>query len=160
MTSQAQEYKLFLTEQETQAIEIAAETLIEIPSKNNNRPKLSQAFHLKDFSSSCHLLPFIRSVYMFQCLELKEIVLSVILIERLYNRAYIDKDSIHGAVTISCLLAIKYSSDKVAYKSFSNMLNVSRNQIVSAEKEFLSLIEYEVHIDEETYKLYEQELVL
>ena len=87
------------------------------------------------------------------------LMLILIYIDRFCEMNYVTLNfyNIHKLIIASMIAAIKYNEDNILKNDFyAKVCGVSKKEIDTLEYEFLSLIEFSLYVDEETFKQYDR----
>ena len=87
------------------------------------------------------------------------LMLILIYIDRFCEMNYINLNffNIHKLIIASMIVAIKYNEDNILKNEFyAKVGGVSKKEIDILEYEFLSLIEFSLYVDEETFHQYDR----
>ena len=87
------------------------------------------------------------------------LMLILIYIDRFCEMNYINLNffNIHKLIIASMIVAIKYNEDNILNNEFyAKVGGVSKKEIDILEYEFLSLIEFSLYVDEETFHQYDR----
>ena len=87
------------------------------------------------------------------------LMLILIYIDRFCEMNYINLNffNIHKLIIASMIVAIKYNEDNILKNEFyAKVGGVSKKEIDILEYEFLSLIEFSLYVDEETFQQYDR----
>ena len=87
------------------------------------------------------------------------LMLILIYIDRFCEMNYINLNffNIHKLIIASMIVAIKYNEDNILNNEFyAKVGGVSKKEINILEYEFLSLIEFSLYVDEETFHQYDR----
>lgn len=100
---------------------------------------------------------YIELIFLNTEIEESTLVIAIILFERFITNSKLKlswKASYHIILT-SIIVAIKLNEDSVYdFRSFSMMVQVPYETISQLESEFLATIDWKIHVNLETYRLY------
>lgn len=154
-------FELEITEEERNALEFSAEILEELIKNPYSQTKinLSENFSLTEYEST-DILSFMTSLFMFHSMDLEMLVISIIYIKRLFEKANIGPKNIKMVLCISCLTAKKYLEDFTKKLSLAKMLDLVGEVTQRSEIEFLKIIDYRILVTESAFNVYKNMLMI
>ena len=90
-------------------------------------------------------------------MEISSIILSLISINRFLerNKDYLSKNNFYKLFITSCFLNSKQNEDtNYNYEFYASAGKINKNELIILEKEFITIIEYKLFVNEEIYKRY------
>ena len=90
-------------------------------------------------------------------MEISSLILSLISIKRLLERTKdkLSKNNFYKLFITSCLLNSKQNEESpYDYDFFARAGKIPKNELIFLEKEFFSMVDYKLYVNEEVYKRY------
>ena len=137
--------------------------LIEINQKNINQMNLTQddddIFNSKSIPN-ISIYDYIIRIIEYSDVEENTLILSLIYIDIIAKIKKITKYNIHKFLITSILIALKYNEDKI-YKNdyYSQIGGINNEELMQLELNFLVLIDFNTHINNNTFELYKYALI-
>ena len=100
---------------------------------------------------------YIYFIFCYLDLEISSIILSLISINRFLerNKDYLSKNNFYKLFITSCFLNSKQNEDtNYNYEFYASAGKINKNELIILEKEFITIIEYKLFVNEEIYKRY------
>ena len=143
-------------------IEIISDLLTGI-CEESNKNKDNNSSIIKPFLSkkipSISIFDFLERIVKYTKMQDSTLMLILIYIDRFCEMNYINLNffNIHKLIIASMIVAIKYNEDNILKNEFyAKVGGVSKKEIDILEYEFLSLIEFSLYVDEETFQQYDR----
>ena len=147
-------------EEEISLIESISSLIEDIKNKNKSKKNKSKKtiFYCEDSKiPKTSIFSFIFYIYSYLNLDFSKILLSLISIKRLLSRTRdeLSKNNFYKLFLTSCLLNSKQNEDH-SYDSniFAIIGKIDINELVLLEKEYFSMIDYKLFVNEEVYQRY------
>ena len=149
-------------QQQRKAIEIISDLLTGI-CEESNKNKDNNSSIIKPFLSkkipSISIFDFLERIVKYTKMQDSTLMLILIYIDRFCEINYVNLNffNIHKLIIASMIVAIKYNEDNILNNEFyAKVGGVSKKEIDILEYEFLSLIEFSLYVDEETFHQYDR----
>ena len=149
-------------QQQRKAIEIISDLLTGICEESNKNKDNNSSF-IKPFLSkkipSISICDFLERIVKYTKMQDSTLMLILIYIDRFCEINYVNLNffNIHKLIIASMIVAIKYNEDNILNNEFyAKVGGVSKKEIDILEYEFLSLIEFSLYVDEETFHQYDR----
>jgi len=100
---------------------------------------------------------YIYYIYSYLNLEISSLILSLISIKRLLERTKdkLSKNNFYKLFITSCLLNSKQNEEsQYDYDFFARAGKISKNELILLEKEYFSMVDYKLYVNEEVYRRY------
>ena len=143
-------------------IEIISDLLTGICEESNKNKDNNSSF-IKPFLSkkipSISICDFLERIVKYTKMQDSTLMLILIYIDRFCEINYVNLNffNIHKLIIASMIVAIKYNEDNILNNEFyAKVGGVSKKEIDILEYEFLSLIEFSLYVDEETFHQYDR----
>ena len=100
---------------------------------------------------------YIYFIFCYLDLDISIIILSLIVINRLLERSndYLSKKNFYKLFITSCFLNSKQNEDfSYNYEFYASAGKINKNELIILEKEFITMIDYKLFVNDEIYKRY------
>ena len=149
-------------QQQKKEIELISDLLTGICEesiKNKDNDSIIYNIFLLKKIPSISIFDFLERIVKYTKMQDSTLMLILIYIDRFCEMNYINLNffNIHKLIIASMIAAIKYNEDNILKNDFyAKVCGVSKKEIDTLEYEFLSLIEFSLYVDEETFKQYDR----
>ena len=139
------------------SLSLLIDEMIHKNSSKKNKSKKT-AFYFKDSNiPEISVFPYIYNIYTYLNLNFSTILLSLISIKRFLTRTKdeLSKHNFYKLFITSCLLNSKQNED-YPYNTvlFAKVGNININELLSLERKFFKIIDYNLYVNEEVYHRY------
>lgn len=145
-------------EEENELIESISSFIEETIQRNKDKKKYSKKSvfycdcpNIQDIS----IYNYIYYIYSYLNLEISSIILSLISIKRLLERTKdkLSKNNFYKLFITSCLLNSKQNEElQYDYDFFARAGKIPKSELIFLEKEYFTMIDYKLYVNEEVYK--------
>ena len=149
-------------QQQKKEIELISDLLTGICEesiKNKDNDSIIYNIFLLKKIPSISIYDFLERIVKYTQIQDSTLMLILIYIDRFCEMNYVTLNfyNIHKLIIASMIAAIKYNEDNILKNGFyAKVCGVSKKEIDTLEYEFLSLIEFSLYVDEETFKQYDR----
>ena len=147
-------------EEENELIESISSLIEETIQRNKDKKKPSKKSVF--YSDNPNILDisvynYIYYIYSYLNLEISSLILSLISIKRLLERTKdkLTKNNFYKLFITSCLLNSKENEEsQYDYEFFARAGKITKSELIFLEKEYFTMIDYKLFVNEEVYKRY------
>jgi len=145
---------------ENELIESISSFIEETIQRNKNKKNFSKKtiFYCDESNiPKITIYNYIYYIYSYLNLEISSIMLSLISIKRLLERTKdkLSKNNFYKLFITSCFLNSKQNEDSIySDEYFASAGRITKGELFFLEKEYFSMIEYKLFVNDEVYKRY------
>jgi len=145
---------------ENELIESISSFIEETIQRNKSKKKYSKksVFYCDEPNiPKISIYNYIYYIYSYLNLEISSIILSLISIKRLLERTKdkLSRNNFYKLFITSCLLNSKQNEESLySDECFANAGRIPKGELFFLEKEYFSMIEYKLFVNDEVYKRY------
>ena len=146
--------------EENELIESISSFIEETIQRNKNKKKFSKKtiFYCDDSNiPKISIYNYIYYIYSYLDLEVSSIILSLISIKRLLERTKdkLTKNNFYKLFITSCFLNSKQNEESLCSdECFASAGRITKGELFFLEKEYFSMIEYKLFVNDEVYNRY------